>query len=517
MKQTPREIEKLVRKKIQEQEAQFSDAEKREEFTSEEISQAYRGNEVGDARLLVKALDGLFVKDAKRNKFFRFQDGLWKRDLENEALSFAINTLESAYEQEIARHKKICEDPTEEEPVQKKSKRLHDRYERHLRKVNTQGRMERVFKLACTGIKSITITGDEWNADPFLIQAKDRIIDLQTGNDRPSTPKDYINKIAPTPWEGIHAPRPKWESFLFDVFRGDMDVVNYVQKILGAALIGKPIHHEFYIFYGAGRNGKGTILETLLKVLGEDLAGSIKSEMIMESKQTSSGAANPEVLFLQGKRIVWNSETSEGKKLNSEKVKLYSGGDTLTGREVYGPELISFSPTHTLFLLTNDKPRIGAAPAVFARLRMIEFKNKYTDNPDPNNPYEKQINYHLNDELLKEASGILAWLVQGCLLSQSEGLNPPPSVLASGAEYRLDEDAVLQFIQEECLYGTIEDTIQASIFRDTYAKWYEENYGNSAYALTTKSITQRIKAGKYHPITYTKPRQAFYTHIKFRA
>ena len=63
---------------------------------------------------------------------------------------------------------------------------------------------------------------------------------------------------------------------------------------------------------------------------------------------------------LKGKRIVWASEIEEGRHLNVSILKLLTGGDTLTGRGVFEKTYTEFTPTHSLFLITNHRPHIPA-------------------------------------------------------------------------------------------------------------------------------------------------------------
>ena len=76
--------------------------------------------------------------------------------------------------------------------------------------------------------------------------------------------------------------------------------------------------HEFYILWGEERKRQRRHPGNPDGGFGEDIASSIRSDMIIESKQGRGGGADPEPLDLQGKRIVWESESGERKKLDSD-------------------------------------------------------------------------------------------------------------------------------------------------------------------------------------------------------
>jgi putative DNA primase/helicase len=106
-----------------------------------------------------------------------------------------------------------------------------------------------------------------------------------------------------------------------------------------------------------------------------------------------------------------------------------------------------------LFLLaskTNHKPKVdGNDPALWHRLLLIPFVLTFVENPKL--PHERKRDKHLMDRLLKESSGILAWLYQGFRQWQEQGLNPPEKVMAATNEYRAENNSIMQFLSECCL------------------------------------------------------------------
>ena len=297
-------------------------------------------------------------------------------------------------------------------------------------------------------------------------------LDLVTTELRQGKPKDFIKTYVPAAWKGLHEPAPVWERTLTQIFGGDEDLICFVNKILGYAITGKPVEHVFIVFHGpGGRNGKGTILEILGHVLGP-FAGQIESEMLLKQPfGKAAGGPSSEIMALRGRRLVWASESDDGRRLNPGKIKWLSGGDTLVGREPYGRRQISFKPSHQIILLTNHLPRADADdPALWSRILIIKFEERFVKNPDPSNPHEHQADLHLLDKLKQEASGILAWLVRGCLAWQQEGLNPPEQVKMALRAYHKDEDLLASFIDDCCKCGPDLD-VQAGKLYSTYQEW----------------------------------------------
>jgi putative DNA primase/helicase len=179
-------------------------------------------------------------------------------------------------------------------------------------------------------------------------------------------------------------------------------------------------------------------------------AGPIAVEMLLMQKYPrSAGSPTPENKALRGMLFVFASESEESVKINSGKVKLYSGGDTLIARGPYDRREIRFTPSFTLFLLTNFKPRANPRDhALWQRLHVINFPICFVDNPTK--PNERLRNPHLREQLRAEGPGILAWMIRGYHSYLEKGLAPPPEVLQQTEAYRKSEDSVTQFIEENC-------------------------------------------------------------------
>jgi putative DNA primase/helicase len=231
--------------------------------------------------------------------------------------------------------------------------------------------------------------------------------------------------------------------------------------------------HIFPILYGAeGRNGKDTLLGTLKAVLGSHVGAVSKDVFIAQGKKHAAGAATPHLCDLQGKRLVWGSETEEGERLNVAQLKDLTGEGEISTRQLQGHQY-AFPPTHKIFLMTNYKPQANARDKAFwARACLIEFGIRFVD--DPRDAHERPPDKNLKEALRQEGSGILAWLVRGCLAWQTQGLDIPASVQLATNKYREGEDKLLLFIQERCMVAE-NAYVKAQTLYNAYHDWYESN------------------------------------------
>lgn len=118
------------------------------------------------------------------------------------------------------------------------------------------------------------------DTNPLMLGFPNGVLNLDSGTFRDHEPGDRISKIMGCAYNP-DARAPTWETFLSDVFDDDDDLFGWVQRFLGYCLSGKREEHLLPICWGAGGNGKGTLLETLLAMFG-DYGGMAPPGLLME-------------------------------------------------------------------------------------------------------------------------------------------------------------------------------------------------------------------------------------------
>jgi putative DNA primase/helicase len=323
------------------------------------IIDALYSNEDGDAQLFTNSFCNRFCYDKSERIWYEFK-GHWCEDRIEEVL-FAVSEVVQLYQAQLKYEEYLIEDAHRQGKTEAADQHEVTRKNllRRIRLLQGAHRKKNVLKLAAAGHNSLAITGEEWDQNPWVLCCKNGVIDLQNGNIRTANQKDYIKKFAPTEWQGISFSAPTWEKSLEQIFDGNKDLIAYVHRLFGYAITGLSTEHILPIFYGQGRNGKGTLLEILRYVLGP-LAGPIQAEMLLDqTRLRSSSSPSPDIMALRGRRIGWASESDKGRRLKADKVKWLVGGDTLVGRQPFAKHQIEFRPTHTLFL-TIPQNRMNA-------------------------------------------------------------------------------------------------------------------------------------------------------------
>lgn len=285
------------------------------------------------------------------------------------------------------------------------------------------------------------------------------VLDLQYGEHREHRQSDFITKVCGAKFDAA-AKAPTWERVLREIFRDDEPLIDYFQRLAGYMLSGHRGEHLLPIFWGSGANGKSTVLGALQAMLG-DYAGAAAPDLLI----SRSGSEHPTSLAdLQGRRLVVVSETGEAGRLNEERTKLLTGGDTITARRMR-MDYYQFRPSHLLVLQTNHRPKVqGTDEGVWRRLRLIPFA--HTVPPDQRDP-------KLPDTLRNELPGILQWAWRGWQRYQAQGFNNPPAVRAATTDYREASDAVGLFLTEFCETDS-RVTETAKRLYAGYCQWCEE-------------------------------------------
>lgn len=327
------------------------------------------------------------------------------------------------------------------------------------------------------------------------------IVDLRTGQLLPHDPSRLHTKLtAATP--DFNADATIWTRFLNTTFNRDADLIGYMQRVSGYSAIGVVREHILPFAYGEGGNGKGAFLEAISKVLG-DYAGKAKRGFLAVRDRD----AHPEeIAVLAGLRMVLCSETNEGDRFDEGKVKELTGGDTLTGRHMYGKSF-SFEPSHTLWLMGNHRPKVESGGRSFwRRVREIPFVHKVPDG---------EIIQDLQGVLAREHGGaLMAWIVRGAMAYNEGGLAEPESVIKATSDYQREQDTLKRFVETRCHIGGGKYVrMRADEFRSAYEAWCRVDGGTP---LDARTLGRRLKSD-YDITRQESNGKSFYTNVTLLA
>lgn len=278
---------------------------------------------------------------------------------------------------------------------------------------------------------------------------------------------------------------PQFSRFLNDIFREDEDSEQKKTSLLemmGYSLTSTAILQKAMILVGSGANGKSVLLSVLEALCGRKNCAAVQPRDFENTFK---------IAHLHGKLANIVTEFQEGSSIAEDVFKAIISGDPLSCSHKYSKEF-EFNPYCTLWFSTNHLPHIrDFSDAVFRRAIIIQFNEKFEGrSADP----------FLVKKLIKELPGILnlCLVAYQALVERGGEFTEAPSSKRTKAEWRVNSDQLMQFIEDKIDYITPEETpdqyfMSGSDLYDLYKQWYEESGGSVRYRIGRNQLIERFK------------------------
>jgi hypothetical protein len=203
----------------------------------------------------------------------------------------------------------------------------------------------------------------ELDADPEVLWAGGWPFSLRASTETPlvaswvdpNTPHLHTAACAPAA-----VPTPHWDAFVAAVWPDEV-IRKWALRVSSVALTGHP-DAVLPILYGRERSGKSTFVARLVKLLG---SYAISTDASLMSAQCPPST----IADLRGRRLAFLDEGPKRGYAGTERLKQVTGGTPLNGALKYRNP-ITFEPTHTLVLTTNEEFEL-TDPALRARARIL--------------------------------------------------------------------------------------------------------------------------------------------------
>jgi P4 family phage/plasmid primase-like protien len=303
----------------------------------------------------------------------------------------------------------------------------------------------------------------------------------------PGTPHLRTALCAPDP----RCPTPRWDAFTAAVWP-DPDVRRWALRVLSIALTGYA-DAALPMLYGPERSGKTSMVQILATVLGS--YGHAASPKLLSAADNS----HPEIVFdLKGRRLSFIDEGPRRGHEATERLKQITGGGFLTGRAMRANS-VTFAPTHTLVMTTNDEPHL-TDPALRARMRLIPCDATESDV----RPARLAL---LGRGLTAEAPGILAALMAetaGYLsdLDTAGNAAGPASVRGLVADLTEMQDPIRQWV-EDCTIPTEPGTLGRTLYR-AFAQWMTDSPVFRKTVIPSETSVGKALSKLGYPSTHTR-------------
>ncbi|MFM9535725.1 phage/plasmid primase, P4 family [Lysinibacillus sp. IITD104] len=346
------------------------------------------------------------------------------------------------------------------------------KWARHCEKHNVRESAIKDLKVLVPGDRS------DFDQHKYLLNVANGVVDLKTGKLQPHDRELKLTKITNISFDE-NAKCPNWLAFLDQIFMGDKELSEYMQRLIGYSLTGDISEQIMMFLVGGGSNGKSTFINTIKDLVGE-YGKQAKADTFIKKKETG---ANNDIARLVGSRFVSAIESEEGEKLSESFVKQITGGEPVLARFLR-QEYFEYIPEFKVFFTTNHKPIIGGLDeGIWRRVKLIPF--------DLNLPAHKR-DKKLPEKLSLEMSGILNWAIEGCLKWQKDGLIEPAVVAKATGNYKEDMDILGPFLAECCYVDKANENIKIEA-KELYNVYDSFGYKSGERTVSNRSFYRMLE------------------------
>jgi putative DNA primase/helicase len=355
-------------------------------------------------------------------------------------------------------------------------KKTYSEYLNWLAKARNTSRKDNMIREA-ESWENIRTLPKQFDTDKCKVNLQNGTMDMQTMEFLPHNKSDLITKIMPVNYDP-EAKTKLWDEFLNKIFKGNKNVIEFLQRATGYSFTALTNEQCIFILYGTGKNGKSTFLDAI-KILMAEYARQAPVASFM--KKDWSNTNTYELARLYGARLVTTGEPDKGDRFAESLIKQVTGGESINAEHKY-KDPFEFYPEFKLWIGTNYKPEIvGTDLGIWRRIMLIPF-----DVVIP--VAERDLNF--GEKLLVELPGIFNWVMAGFKQWQKKGLDPPPEVLAATEDYREEMDVFQNFLND-CTVLTPGSVIRFKDLYKVYQEWAKEN--GIKNPMNSNTIGRRLK------------------------
>ena len=259
-----------------------------------------------------------------------------------------------------------------------------------------------------------------------------------------------------------HAQSPLYDQALEGIFKKAKSpeaMIRHWHELVGYIIQPQRNHAVVLILFGAGRNGKTKLIQTVTRLLGEDLvyAGRIEE---LENDRFSLGS-------LAGKLLFVDDDVRAGIKLPDGALKKISEAKAVTGERKF-KDKFTFIARVVPVLLCNNVPSLpDLSHGMTRRLQVLPFQRKFTN---------KNADQTLFDRIwATEMSGVLNRAIEGWQrLQHRRQFKLPPDVRSANKDWLIQANPLEGFISEECKLDPAASCLMADLYA-AFGLWCKES------------------------------------------
>ncbi|WP_288801549.1 bifunctional DNA primase/polymerase [uncultured Corynebacterium sp.] len=251
---------------------------------------------------------------------------------------------------------------------------------------------------------------------------------------------------------------------LFEAVHPDSETREFVQTALGYSVFGSNLSHKFFVWFGSGGAGKGSVASCVRKALGHEYSSEIQPEQFVKG---SAGKPDPKYAHSLTTRIAFVNEADSKMGIPASAIKRAT--EERSGRKLFSNNVVE-TDANTITFMTNKAFSFEHDSGVARRLAVIPFMQDRHVIDDVQPPETSRWR-----ERLEERVWVLEWLLRGYVLATSAGKplnvdNYPPQVAEATKAFVASADPSQEFFQRLERTGDHGDFVSMKSMRFAYRK-----------------------------------------------
>lgn len=321
-------------------------------------------------------------------------------------------------------------------------------------------------------------------------------LELETGIFRDHNPNDYCSMQVSYPYNP-EATYHSWARFIDDITAGDPRSAELLQLMPGYVFVPNCRYEKAFVLSGNGSNGKSKYLEILRQLF----TPSNPATTVVSHLQPRAMLDKFRLIQFRESIVNIAGEIRSDLRDVEELMKSVISGETQTAC-YKSKDFVTFTPRTKLFFATNSQLSSGdTSEGLTRRLIVVDFKVSFVDNPDPNDPYQRQKNVDILDELTHElnSGGIFNWAYEGYKLLRAVGyFTETADQQQLIQDFRRSSNPILVFWED--YHGDFGDSIgNTELYRNYYLQWCSDNGERPVTSIAFHREFKRVSDRDYEP------------------
>ena len=325
-------------------------------------------------------------------------------------------------------------------------------------------------------------------------------LELETGVFRDHNPNDFCSVQSSYPYNP-DATYYNWARFIDDVTAGDPRASELLQLIPGYVFEPSNKYEKIFVLTGVGGNGKSKYLSILRQLFGESHVSHLKPRDLLKDFK---------LIHLKDSFVNIAGEIKSNFGEVEEAMKSVASGDPQIAC-YKSKDFVHFIPRTKLIYACNGQLASGdTSDGLTRRLVIVDFKVSFVDNPDPNNPYERQKNVDILDSLTQElnSGGIFNWAYEGYKLLRTVGYFTETSDQTQLIqEFKRASNPILVFWEDTQAKLVDKDSYSNSEMYHEYCQWCSDNGVKTVPSVTFHTEFKRVSNRVFEPYRTSKERR----------